>query len=285
MRARRSLLLLVLFAVEVGLAGCQPLPRPFQPIDKSISIDNEAVQRNFSLFLKGVEGLDEDLEHFLLTRLGVAFADLGVPSSLTAYGKGSMSLWGYYSPSGGEGGKARILWEISDAAGEVIALFEQEYVLEEGAREELIQNAAARAYSLLIDIDRDVYSPKPLRTVVFLAPIDGAPGDGAEALASSMRASLSYLGIDVVAALGSDLMSILGSVRTTKIGRQEVIEINWSLIQHDGDEIGLLTQENTVASGSLDGSWGEVAYLIAEAAAPGLALLIKEYSEALQLAP
>ena len=60
----------------------------------------------------------------------------------------------------------------------------------------------------------------------------------------------------------------------SKAGQQRV-EVSWALQRRDGREIGQVSQENAVPAGSLDGAWGDVAYAVATAAAPGVVALIE----------
>ena len=57
-------------------------------------------------------------------------------------------------------------------------------------------------------------------------------------------------------------------------GKQQV-QISWALRRGDGREIGQVSQANAVPAGSLDGAWGDVAYAVATAAAPGVIALIE----------
>jgi hypothetical protein len=58
-------------------------------------------------------------------------------------------------------------------------------------------------------------------------------------------------------------------------GKQQHVRIGWALLRGDGREIGQVSQENAVPAGSLDGAWGDVAYAVATAAAPGVLALIE----------
>ncbi len=58
-------------------------------------------------------------------------------------------------------------------------------------------------------------------------------------------------------------------------GHQKV-SITWALLQPDGQQLGVVTQENAVPQGSLDGRWGEIANAVARAAAPGILALIEK---------
>jgi hypothetical protein len=56
---------------------------------------------------------------------------------------------------------------------------------------------------------------------------------------------------------------------------QQQVKVHWALLKADGREIGRVDQENAVPAGSLDGPWGDIAYAVASAAAPGVAALIE----------
>jgi hypothetical protein len=59
-------------------------------------------------------------------------------------------------------------------------------------------------------------------------------------------------------------------------GRQQV-KVSWALLRAaDGSQIGEISQENAVPAGSLDGPWGDIAFAVANAAAPGVAQLLRQ---------
>jgi hypothetical protein len=57
---------------------------------------------------------------------------------------------------------------------------------------------------------------------------------------------------------------------------QQKVKISWAVHTPDGAEIGQVNQENAVPVGSLDGRWGDVAYVIATAAADGVVALLEK---------
>ena len=262
--------------MAVCTCACQPIPRPFQPFEKTVSLDGTAIERNHSLLLGRVEGASAELESNLLTSLAAELEALGILSSRTASNRGSMTLWGSLTKQ--QDHEIQISWKILDPGGEIAAIFEQRYVIREGLLKELSQNAASRVQSLLVD-NSEVWLGGPTRFVVFLPPVDGAPGDGNSSLTDAMRSSLTYLDIDVITELQENMMSVLGSVATTTLNETELIEIRWSLIAYDGEEIASVTQSNSVPRGTLDGRWGNVAKAIAEAGAQDIALLIRGYEK------
>jgi len=52
--------------------------------------------------------------------------------------------------------------------------------------------------------------------------------------------------------------------------------VRWVVALAEGRELGQVNQQNAVPAGSLDGAWGELAYDVAGAAAPGIARLIEQ---------
>jgi len=193
-----------------------------------------------------------------------------------------MTLWG--SLNNQQNHEIQISWKILDSGGEVAAIFEQRYFIKDGLLEELSQNAASRVQSLLAH-SSEVSPGRQRRFVVFLPPVVGAPGDGEFALTDAMRSSLTYLDINVITELQDNVMSVLGSVATTTLNDTELIEIRWSLIANDGEEIASVTQSNSVPRGSLDGRWGNVAKAIAEAGAQDIGLLIRGYAKDARVRP
>ena len=262
--------------MAVCTCACQPIPRPFQPFEKTVSLDGAAIERNYSLLLGRVEGASAELEGHLLTRLAADLEALGILSSRTASNRGSMTLWGSLTKQ--QDHEVQISWKIVEPGGEIVAIFEQGYFIKEGLLEELSHNAASRVQSLLA-YNSEVWLGRQRRLVVFLPPVDGAPGDGKLSLTDAMRSSLTYLDINVITELQENVVSVLGSVATTTLNETELIEIRWSLIANDGEEIASVTQSNSVPRGSLDSRWGSVAKAIAEAGAQDIALLIRGYEQ------
>jgi hypothetical protein len=276
--ARTALGLLLVGCV----CSCQPIPRPFQPLEKTVSLSDTVIDRNYSLLLGGVQGASAEFENHLLARLEADLEELGVLSSRTASNRRSMTLWGNLAEQ--QDHEIQISWQIRDPVGEIAAIFEQRYFVKDGLLEELSQDAAFRVQSLL-ENNSEIWLGRSRRFVVFLPAVDGASGDGKFALTDAMRASLTYLDISVVTELQDNVMSVLGSVATTKLNETELIEIRWSLIADDGEELASVTQSSSVPRGSLDGRWGDVAKAIAKSGAQDIALLIRGYRQGTGIDP
>ena len=109
-------------------------------------------------------------------------------------------------------------------------------------------------------------------------PVTGAPGDDKQAHTAAMTAALAQEKLTVVPGeRGADALAVVGTVTIDRpqSGHQRVA-ITWALLEPDGKQLGVVTQENAVPQGSLDGRWGEVANAVAQAAAPGILALIEK---------
>ncbi len=112
--------------------------------------------------------------------------------------------------------------------------------------------------------------------LVFLVPVSGAPGDGNGALTRGIRAALATRGYALADKPRAARYLIAGSVALgkTDAGRQPV-RIVWEVSDAQGRMVGRAVQENDVAPGSLNGTWGPVAAAVAGAAVPGIADVLR----------
>ena len=268
----------IFLSLIVAISACQPVPRPFQPLDKSLYSDRSALDRNFSLSLREIEGAGVDLEHRILTSLGTELAKINILASHSSASSGNLMLYGKLVTADDSWG--HIYWRILDPSGDVVAMFEQTGFFDGEQINRLAQNTASRIQSLLRD-----QPEKPVEVVVYVPPINGAPGDGRTSLTNAVRSSLVALKITVATELSADAVSLLGSVATTKRGDGQLVEIHWSLISNDGQEIAVVTQSDVVPVGILDSAWGELAEIIADAVSQSLALLIRDYNRNVEESP
>jgi hypothetical protein len=111
-----------------------------------------------------------------------------------------------------------------------------------------------------------------------ISPITGAPGDGARSLDRAIRAALGREGVIVSDQGGGGEFTVSGRVSTTPVGRgQERIEVVWVVSRADGMELGRVAQLNEIPRGILNGLWGDVAVIVADQAAQGVAEVIRRH--------
>jgi hypothetical protein len=115
------------------------------------------------------------------------------------------------------------------------------------------------------------------RTRLAIGAIAGAPGDGDQALVTSITEILKKQDLAIVSDPQAKADLVLDAdvaVAKPKGGKQNV-KIVWHVRRKDGgDEIGTVGQENDVPAGLLDGAWGDVAYMVAVSAQDGIMELV-----------
>lgn len=137
-------------------------------------------------------------------------------------------------------------------------------------------DAAPRLATLLTNIEAARHESNPASLAnrpprVAFRGVTGAPGDGNTALARQMRTQLTKLG-QVVQDSEKDADYVLAcAVATAPVaGGQERIEIQWTLTNAKGEELGKVVQLNDIPGGTLDHYWGDVALVVAQEAAGGV---------------
>lgn len=125
--------------------------------------------------------------------------------------------------------------------------------------------------NLQANIPAAAETPPPLR--ISVKPMEGAPGDGREALQLATLETLLTNG-----AKRDDInpeVILLGRVEIEPATRdQQFVTIAWRAISQDGQDLGEVKLTNTVPKGALDGRWGATAFAVAEAGLPQLLQLL-----------
>jgi hypothetical protein len=285
----RAIPLLLALLAPVLLAACQPLPQPFQPADKSSAA-------NPLLDLPGGEGVmvlpvtgtapeaGPEASVALARAIASALNDQGLPASTTG-NAASLVLRGEadLQERTDSRDRVRVAWTLFDAAGREIQRHESLWWVnrphwERATPETLAGMAAEAAPALVRAIQGEPIRQVPIVDGLYIWSVDGAPGDGNVALKRMVAASLKERGLRLTEAMDEDALVLLGSVAIDPVPgkRQEQVTVRWSVIRLDGREIGTVEQSNPVPAGALNGNWGQIAYLVAEAAADGIVQLVQE---------
>lgn len=119
--------------------------------------------------------------------------------------------------------------------------------------------------------------PPPPRFTYFISAVEGATGDGAQALAVALSAQLELAGGARVAEAADADYLIAGEATITPPSRgKQTVAIIWSVADSAGKELGSVRQIAHFAQGSLDRSWGDSADNAAVYAAPGVLALMPD---------
>jgi len=253
---RRLVLILLLLA-----AGCQPVPRPFADTKDTTAASALRPPDSAGIVVLPVAGAPDAAE-----ALAKALRDADVPASTAGGNRGSYRLQASVAP---DGSRLALAWTLRDAKGGKV-----------GSGTAGGSTVAALAHDAVVPIARLVSGDAPppaadVPVLVAMAGVSGAPGDGGTALARAIGAALGRAGIDLGDGPARFALSCRVDVDPPKDGKQ-VVSVRWVLALPAGRELGRVNQQNAVAAGSLDGAWGDIAYDVAAAAAPGIAQLIEK---------
>lgn len=222
----------------------------------------------------------------LAAAMAAALQKADIPASARASNRDSYRLQPTATVTPGAGSRERvgIVWELHDAAGKLLGSTPSRLDVDAGAWQHgddtlAAALAAPAAPAIAKLVQSDLPSPEgQLMPMVALRAVTGAPGDGDRSLTRAMSAALarSNLALANAPANQKDFI-VAGTVEiATADGKTQRVRITWVLLRPDGSEVGRVKQENAVPAGSLDGAWGEVAYAVTDAAAPGVRRLIEE---------
>lgn len=271
-------------------AACQPLPHPFAEDRPPPRAPIMALKDTAGVTVAPVAGVPAAAQDALADAMAAQLQDAEILATTQSRNHGSYSLLGA-ARNGGDGkdaGSLTVIWRLVDPDGRDLGQATGSAsvapdALSRGDPEALkrLAAAAAPAVALLLQDDAPVPaapSDKPDLREVAVWPVTGAPGDGRQALTRAMAQALARAQITVLAGEGDGKgLAVVGTVNVAaaKAGLQQV-RITWALLEPDGKQVGIVSQENSVPAGSLDRIWGDVAFAVAEAAAPGIVALIEK---------
>lgn len=278
-------------AAAIGLAACGPLPRPFQPDGKAVNLRILAERTTLHVLPAGGDApvRRDDFAVALAAALesqGLRATTQGRPGNRVIATSTRLR-----AIPGGELLTLVARVEEPDGTGVVRAV--QEATLPPGAWQAadpfVLAQVADRLASDLVGQLR----PAPVEQVAIpgfpgarlvVLPISGAPGDGAEALPSALRAELASRDLPLAREPGPDDLLIAGRVEVVPDGPgAQQATVTWRLLEAApggglGPEIGRVAQANRIPEGSLDGRWGQIAVQVANYAADGLEDLLQQAS-------
>lgn len=238
---------MAVMAVAMAVAGCGNLPRPFSPENKTIVEADALLPR---------DGAGVVVDEALCPAAGGAMIEalnrLDIPATAGPGNRGSMRL-----VCDGDA------WRLIDA---------------DNARlgDISFDSPDRVAQGVLTLLGRDAFSPADNRLpALVVAPVIGAPGDGETALTRAMALALKGRGVDLAQEFDDTALVVVGSVVISDHDPgSQFVEVIWELLSPDGTRLGIVSQENTIDTGVLDGPWGSIAPVIASAGAEGVIDLI-----------
>ncbi len=273
------------------LGGCFSLPMPFQPDQSPSPAPGSLVRPPPARIVvppPSSAGLTEGAARRFAGSLATSLQELEVPATASGIANPQYSL---LVNADTEGGQVRLTYSLAGADGKPIAAAGGPRPVPAGAwvaaRAETLDATAKEAAPAIARMLETVEARRRETTTGALAerlpsaavsPITGAPGDGARSLDRAIRTALGREGLIVSDAGASGEFIVAGQVSTAPVGRaQERVEIVWVVSRADGMELGRVAQLNEIPRGSLNGLWGDVAVIVADQAAQGVAEVIRRH--------
>jgi hypothetical protein len=134
------------------------------------------------------------------------------------------------------------------------------------------QNTAESSSVIVSDSAKPRQKPK-----IFLSEVIGAPGDGNITLHRNMQRVMGIAGVDVVSERPKSNYLVKGFVNVSPhYNGSNDIAITWLVTTKEGRELGKVTQNNRVPAGSLNGRWGDVAYVVAQGGSIGIIDIVEQ---------
>jgi len=283
--------LLLLGLLLLLLAACEQLPRPFQPDDKTGNPLLAPIEGQ-TLEVLPLQGQVPPVPAAGAMQIASALVEAGLPATFGQRTAQSRLLLGTAEvvPNGGLSEHLKLRWEVYAPGGSLLHIYLQEADLPSGTwmqgdagtlaqigREAApLLAAAARGpeeVTVRPEIDRQGQRP-----TVAVYGLWGAPGDGGKSVPRALASILTQRGFLVVDELLPGGFAIDGVMKVQKAPNgQEQVYLAWRVLAGtEGEFLGQVEQENVISAGSLDGPWGDVAAIVAAAAADGLLDLMAE---------
>ncbi|MFO0996392.1 MAG: hypothetical protein U1F33_06870 [Alphaproteobacteria bacterium] len=274
-----------LLFVLVALVACGPLPQPFAPPQTvSAKKRSAALQPPDGVGIVVnpiIEGAPPEISEKLSAAMVKALNDLNVPASTTSRNKRSYALDAQLLRPPAEG-KVSLLWTLSDPEGTILGEHTQDESVDMRAWKLALPSAmsvlaakAAGPVAAFIQETGTAETATALANDVEVRPVEGAPGDGQASLTRALKYYLLKSNVRVSERPNQAASIVQGTVDVgAPRGGTQPVKIVWRVLQPNGSEIGRVDQTNNVPTGTLDGAWSDLAYQIAESAAPGIATLL-----------
>lgn len=260
---------LISFLFLVLAAACQPMPHPFAANRPPPGSPLLSPRDSAGIFVRPVAGAPAPAAAALAEAMAAALCDRQIPASTRGRNKGSYQLVAAArdEPLAAGGSALVVDWELRTADDRSLG-----HVSASGDAASIAATAAPGIARLLQDEPPAMAAADP---AIAVRPVTGAPGDGGRALTRAMDYALRQVQVTVADPPDRESLVLTGTVAVApRAAGQQQVTVHWTLLRPDGGQIGAIDQQNAVPAGSLDGAWGDVAYAVAAAAAPGIAALI-----------
>jgi hypothetical protein len=279
-----------MLVLVLTLAACQPVPQPFAPGIAERGNPLVLLPDRAGVVVLEINGAPADAAGRFPDAMIKALLARNIPAWATSGNRASYFLQGDAKTESMGDGWVRVTmeWDLVDPRGAQIG----RHSLSRKARwtdwrdgsKDLIAGLATESATGIAVFMQEALPETPAarsnRIPLYVTPIAGAPGDGPKSLRLAMMAALRRAKLRIVEHKPADkpgeIMEIAGRVQVGPArNKLQAIDIVWAVRGPDGEEIGSLKQSNAVPAGSLDKGWGQLAFIVADAAVGGVIDLLK----------
>ncbi len=263
--------------VAIAVSACGPLPRPFQPDEKSPEDNPLLLLPDFGgVVVPPAFGLGEAPARALAEAVAEALREADVPANVRAGNPSSLILDLQADLSQG---RARVAANLVDPKGVSLAERNSEGALRGDASDPATWRPVARAVAGAI-----VGAIKPETIVARALPavrisgVTGAPGDGGRALERSLAFHLEKAGLRIADAPVPGMIAVAGTVTIADASPDtRRVRVVWQVNDAAGAELGRIDMQNPVPTRVLERQWAELAYEIAGASADGIRDIAEQF--------
>lgn len=251
--------LLLLLAMNLALAACGELPRPFV----HDSGDEPALAAPVAM--RPIQVAEVPGQPGLAEAMVAALGEQDIPASLTEGGDRFLRL-------NGQASSGRVLWVLAGADGKKMGETVQSLPARPGSFDQ-VASASAEAIGALVrgeDLGGADLAARP-RVVVDEVTANGGL-DGA-LLKRSLVLALQQKGLAVTDKAN---LHVSGGVRITPgMAGHDLVEVSWIVNDDQGKEIGRVNQGNSVLRDEITSLGTRMTHQIAEGGAEGVAQLVR----------
>ncbi|MSP43044.1 MAG: hypothetical protein EXR08_06725 [Alphaproteobacteria bacterium] len=276
------ILRLLMLAAVLDATGCdterQP-PMPYAVMPRDANILGEILGHP-GVEVMPPDGVSPAVGAQLAGALAAALQEEDIPALMGKELSGGHQIRGEVKI---ENGSVVINWLLYKPDGEELAGVEVRDALGKDAdpdkplEPEVLQALTSRAVTALVLHFPAAGGQLEPDMKVFVADIEGVPGDGGKSLPRELRSALRAAGMNVATAAEAGALRIEGQVQITEQGAGQLVALSWRVLDSAGKEIGHVDQSNPVAAGRLEGNWGDIAFGAAAGAEEGIIPLLEDY--------
>lgn len=276
---------LVGLVVLLALAACGAVPKPFMPPPEDPYPLSQA-EIDETVEVPPVSGVPLPMGKLLAERVADELTSYGVPAAAQKMQRAGYTLQGHAEASPpGLPYVAAITWRLISAKGPELGTYRHgvggewwQWDYGSPAVIEAVGEHVGEPLAKLVLGERYAGRGSVIpENGVWIGGVEGAPGDGNEALARALATALQDRNVPVTRDPETARYHLTADVEVAPPDNgQQIVRITWQLGHPDGREIGKARQKNAVPAGSLDQRWRQTATYAAQAAVGGIRNLIRQ---------